>query len=100
MLFCYVLIFACGCVGAVVIEKLICVLFCVCVYAYVCRVYVYVCVSGNWTYSAGVGTDPREDRYFSLPKQVWRHFFVCMSSSHVFHTYVFCAWPSEPPMIA
>jgi len=24
---------------------------------------------GNWTYSAGVGTDPREDRYFSVPKQ-------------------------------
>ncbi|XP_050219313.1 cryptochrome DASH, chloroplastic/mitochondrial [Mercurialis annua] len=24
---------------------------------------------GNWTYGAGVGTDPREDRYFSIPKQ-------------------------------
>eukprot|EP00808_Paulinella_micropora_P009105 g2302.t1 len=24
---------------------------------------------GNWTYSAGVGTDPREDRYFNLSKQ-------------------------------
>jgi len=24
---------------------------------------------GNWTYSAGVGSDPREDRYFSIPKQ-------------------------------
>ncbi|KAL6215215.1 hypothetical protein ACLB2K_014646 [Fragaria x ananassa] len=25
---------------------------------------------GNWTYGAGVGNDPREDRYFSIPKQV------------------------------
>jgi deoxyribodipyrimidine photo-lyase len=24
---------------------------------------------GNWTYSAGVGSDPREDRYFSVSKQ-------------------------------
>eukprot|EP00946_MAST-07B_sp_MAST-7B-sp1_P000042 g42.t1 len=24
---------------------------------------------GNWTYGAGVGSDPREDRYFSIPKQ-------------------------------
>ncbi|KAI3964417.1 hypothetical protein MKX01_028752 [Papaver californicum] len=24
---------------------------------------------GNWTYGAGVGDDPREDRYFSIPKQ-------------------------------
>ena len=24
---------------------------------------------GNWTYGAGVGSDPREDRYFSVPKQ-------------------------------
>jgi deoxyribodipyrimidine photo-lyase len=24
---------------------------------------------GNWAYSAGVGTDPREDRYFNLKKQ-------------------------------
>ncbi|XP_072962050.1 cryptochrome DASH, chloroplastic/mitochondrial [Typha angustifolia] len=24
---------------------------------------------GNWTYGAGVGNDPREDRYFSVPKQ-------------------------------
>ena len=24
---------------------------------------------GNWTYSAGVGSDPREDRYFNVPKQ-------------------------------
>lgn len=24
---------------------------------------------GNWTYVAGVGADPREDRYFSIPKQ-------------------------------
>ena len=24
---------------------------------------------GNWCYAAGVGSDPREDRYFSLPKQ-------------------------------
>jgi deoxyribodipyrimidine photo-lyase len=24
---------------------------------------------GNWTYAAGVGSDPREDRYFSIPKQ-------------------------------
>eukprot|EP00899_Mesostigma_viride_P027839 jgi/Mesvir1/823/Mv17406-RA.2 len=24
---------------------------------------------GNWTYGAGVGNDPREDRYFSLSKQ-------------------------------
>lgn len=24
---------------------------------------------GNWTYSAGVGSDPREDRYFSVTKQ-------------------------------
>ena len=24
---------------------------------------------GNWTYAAGVGADPREDRYFSIPKQ-------------------------------
>ncbi|KAL8153131.1 hypothetical protein V2J09_010891 [Rumex salicifolius] len=26
---------------------------------------------GNWTYGAGVGNDPREDRYFSIPKQVY-----------------------------
>ncbi|CAH9101640.1 unnamed protein product [Cuscuta epithymum] len=24
---------------------------------------------GNWSYGAGVGNDPREDRYFSIPKQ-------------------------------
>ncbi|GMP83943.1 hypothetical protein CsSME_00037678 [Camellia sinensis var. sinensis] len=24
---------------------------------------------GNWTYGAGVGNDPREDRYFNIPKQ-------------------------------
>lgn len=24
---------------------------------------------GNWTYVAGVGSDPREDRYFLIPKQ-------------------------------
>ncbi|KAK9207716.1 hypothetical protein WN944_000062 [Citrus x changshan-huyou] len=24
---------------------------------------------GNWTYGAGVGNDPREDRYFRIPKQ-------------------------------
>ena len=24
---------------------------------------------GNWNYSAGVGSDPRENRYFSIPKQ-------------------------------
>jgi deoxyribodipyrimidine photo-lyase len=24
---------------------------------------------GNWTYAAGVGSDPRENRYFSIPKQ-------------------------------
>jgi len=24
---------------------------------------------GNWTYAAGVGADPREDRYFLIPKQ-------------------------------
>ncbi len=24
---------------------------------------------GNWTYSAGVGVDPRDERYFSIPKQ-------------------------------
>lgn len=24
---------------------------------------------GNWSYAAGVGCDPREDRYFSIPKQ-------------------------------
>lgn len=24
---------------------------------------------GNWTYAAGVGSDPREDRYFNVPKQ-------------------------------
>lgn len=24
---------------------------------------------GNWTYQAGVGADPREDRYFLIPKQ-------------------------------
>ena len=24
---------------------------------------------GNWTYSAGVGVDPRENRYFNLAKQ-------------------------------
>ncbi|KAG0463083.1 hypothetical protein HPP92_021559 [Vanilla planifolia] len=24
---------------------------------------------GNWTYGAGVGSDPRENRYFSIPKQ-------------------------------
>ncbi|KAF3489190.1 hypothetical protein F2Q69_00056360 [Brassica cretica] len=28
---------------------------------------------GNWTYGAGVGNDPREDRYFSIPKQVQRY---------------------------
>lgn len=29
-----------------------------------------VCLNwGNWTYAAGVGSDPREDRYFSIPKQ-------------------------------
>jgi deoxyribodipyrimidine photo-lyase len=29
-----------------------------------------VCLNwGNWTYAAGVGSDPREDRYFSVPKQ-------------------------------
>ncbi|RZC15512.1 Cryptochrome DASH, chloroplastic/mitochondrial isoform B [Glycine soja] len=25
---------------------------------------------GNWTYGSGVGNDPREDRYFSIPKQL------------------------------
>ena len=25
---------------------------------------------GSWTYAAGVGSDPRENRYFSIPKQV------------------------------
>ena len=25
---------------------------------------------GNWTYAAGVGSDPREDRYFNLSKQM------------------------------
>ena len=25
---------------------------------------------GNWQYSAGVGSDPREDRYFNIIKQV------------------------------
>ncbi|KAL7196197.1 hypothetical protein ACSBR1_036247 [Camellia fascicularis] len=30
---------------------------------------------GNWTYGAGVGNDPREDRYFSIPKQVSDFFF-------------------------
>jgi len=31
----------------------------------------YECGSnwGNWSYGAGVGCDPREDRYFSIPKQ-------------------------------
>ncbi|CAM9507578.1 unnamed protein product, partial [Heterosigma akashiwo] len=24
---------------------------------------------GNWTYAAGVGSDPREDRYFNIVKQ-------------------------------
>jgi deoxyribodipyrimidine photo-lyase len=24
---------------------------------------------GNWTYAAGIGADPREDRYFNIPKQ-------------------------------
>ena len=24
---------------------------------------------GNWTYVAGVGADPRQDRYFLMPKQ-------------------------------
>ncbi|GLJ49759.1 hypothetical protein SUGI_1056640 [Cryptomeria japonica] len=24
---------------------------------------------GNWTYGGGVGNDPREDKYFSIPKQ-------------------------------
>lgn len=24
---------------------------------------------GNWNYAAGIGNDPREDRYFSIPKQ-------------------------------
>ena len=29
-----------------------------------------VCANwGNWTYGAGVGADPREDRYFSIPRQ-------------------------------
>eukprot|EP00808_Paulinella_micropora_P003767 g65000.t1 len=26
---------------------------------------------GNWMYGAGVGTDPREDRYFNLAKQAY-----------------------------
>ncbi|KAF0904155.1 hypothetical protein E2562_032537 [Oryza meyeriana var. granulata] len=29
---------------------------------------------GNWTYGAGIGNDPREDRYFSIPKQVHMSF--------------------------
>jgi hypothetical protein len=28
---------------------------------------------GNWTYVAGVGCDPREDRYFNVPKQGRTH---------------------------
>ena len=28
---------------------------------------------GNWTYSAGVGADPREDRYFNVYKQASRY---------------------------
>eukprot|EP00163_Fabomonas_tropica_P027513 TRINITY_DN530_c4_g2_i1.p1 TRINITY_DN530_c4_g2~~TRINITY_DN530_c4_g2_i1.p1 ORF type:complete len:358 (-),score=60.76 TRINITY_DN530_c4_g2_i1:88-1089(-) len=28
---------------------------------------------GNWTYAAGVGSDPREDRYFSIPRQTERY---------------------------
>lgn len=28
---------------------------------------------GNWTYSAGVGSDPREDRYFLVPKQAQQY---------------------------
>jgi deoxyribodipyrimidine photo-lyase len=28
---------------------------------------------GNWTYAAGVGSDPREDRYFFIPKQVQQY---------------------------
>lgn len=28
--------------------------------------YVFV---GNWQYSAGIGTDPRDDRYFNIVKQ-------------------------------
>jgi deoxyribodipyrimidine photo-lyase len=24
---------------------------------------------GNWNYAAGIGNDPREDRYFNIPKQ-------------------------------
>ncbi|KAJ4877573.1 cryptochrome 3 [Raphanus sativus] len=29
---------------------------------------------GNWTYRAGVGNDPREDQYFSIPKQVTQNY--------------------------
>ena len=28
---------------------------------------------GNWNYAAGVGSDPQEDRYFSIPKQVEKY---------------------------
>ncbi|KAL3537674.1 hypothetical protein ACH5RR_001040 [Cinchona calisaya] len=28
---------------------------------------------GNWTYGAGVGNDPREDRYFSISKQAQKY---------------------------
>jgi deoxyribodipyrimidine photo-lyase len=28
---------------------------------------------GNWTYAAGVGSDPREDRYFLIPKQAQKY---------------------------
>jgi deoxyribodipyrimidine photo-lyase len=28
---------------------------------------------GNWTYAAGVGSDPREDRYFNIPKQTYNY---------------------------
>ena len=29
----------------------------------------YIVIPGNWQYAAGVGADPREDRYFNLVKQ-------------------------------
>ena len=29
----------------------------------------YIVISGNWQYAAGVGADPREDRYFNIVKQ-------------------------------
>jgi deoxyribodipyrimidine photo-lyase len=29
----------------------------------------FLLLSGNWQYAAGVGADPREDRYFNLVKQ-------------------------------